>query len=442
MPHPQPALTQDLRSAGVLSDVALERVAWSGPRRWWGGPLDVEGLALGSVGVAAAALTELTGAEVAVDSARVAAAFDSLGHLRLGGRQPQAFADLSGFFRTADGWIRTNANYPHHADRLLSALGAAAPGSLARALERLPALEAEEAIVAARGVASAVRPRYPAPPQPWIGLEPVPHGTRAPWQPRAGAVRPLRGLRVVDLTRVVAGPAATRLLAALGADVLRIDPPLIPEDRSLHIDMDFAKRSAVVDLRDRHAHHRLESLLDAADVVVLGYRPDGLRGLGLAPETLAERYPHLVVASLSAWLPDGSWSQRRGFDSIVQAGVGIADRYRHEDGTPGTLPVQALDHASGYGIAAAVLALLAARQRGEGALRAALSLSGTADTLFRLPVPEAAVEPLGPPPMRSMRGIWGRIDYVSPPLSVGGAVLDYPAGPRRYGADELSWLGR
>lgn len=442
MSHPQPALTDDLRLAGLLSDAAIEAVEWSGPRRWWGGPLDVEGLTLGSVGLAAAALHELTGLAVGVNSSRVAAAFDSLGHLRIDGRRPQAFADLSGFFPTADGWIRTHANYPHHAERLLAALDVATPESLRRVLADLPGREAEDRIVAAGGVAAAVRPHLPVAPRPWITRVPVPPSGRTPWRPAHAADRPLRGLRVLDLTRVVAGPAATRLLGALGADVLRIDPPQLPEERSLHLDMDFAKRSAVVDLRDRHAQRRVADLLDSADVAVLGYRPDALRGLGLDPATLAERYPHLVIVSLSAWLPDGPWAQRRGFDSIVQAATGIADRYRREDGSPGTLPVQALDHASGYGIAATVLALLASRTRGAEGERASLSLEGTAEVLFRLDPPDAPVVPLGDPTVLSVRGPWGRLDYVPPPLRLAGVDLDYPAAPQRFGADDLRWRDR
>ena len=287
----------------------LRPAPWSGPRRWWTGPLDVEGLSLGAVGAAAAALNLLAGApdRFATTSALTAAAFDSSGHLRISGHPIQGFAPLSGFRRTLDGWIRLHANYPHHAERLMEALGATTAGGVAAALRSMESLEAEAAIQSRGGVAAAVRTRQewlgsamgrPAGRGPWIDLT-LPggraKGTRQPvLQPLDDPRRPLLGVRVLDLTRVIAGPVSTRLLGVLGADVLRIDPPQLPEITGQFVDTGFCKRSAVADLAlPGNLHH----LLHTADVVVAGYRAGSLTRFGLEPEALLDARPELVVAT-------------------------------------------------------------------------------------------------------------------------------------------------
>src|SRR5215217_113418 len=133
------------RDAGLALDESA--ASWSGPRRWWGGALDVEGLALGSVGAAVAALNLLNGTpgRFATTAALTAGAFDSHGHLRIDGRRIQGFAPLSGFHRTRDGWIRLHANYPHHVQRLMQALRATTADGVAAALAAMTSLEAEAA---------------------------------------------------------------------------------------------------------------------------------------------------------------------------------------------------------------------------------------------------------------------------------------------------------
>jgi crotonobetainyl-CoA:carnitine CoA-transferase CaiB-like acyl-CoA transferase len=163
----------------------------------------------------------------------------------------------------------------------------------------------------------------------------------------------LTGVRVLDLTRVLAGPVATRNLAQAGAEVLRIDSPHLPEIGWVHLDTGAGKRSTTLDLRSPSGRSTFEDLLDDADIVVTGYRPGSLDPLGLSPEELASRKPGLVVGSVSAWGTEGPWAQRRGFDSIVQAVTGIA-MIESTDGTrPGALPAQALDHSAGHLLSAA-----------------------------------------------------------------------------------------
>ncbi|MFJ4169437.1 CoA transferase [Paenarthrobacter sp. NPDC089714] len=451
-----PDLSESLRNLGAIGPVPA--AAWDGPRRWWHGPLDVEGLAIGSVQAAATALNALTASRrYQVSAVRTAHSFDSLGHLRIDGRPAVGFAPLSGFRRTSDGWIRLHANYPHHAARLLEALSLSAEGQVAGALLDLTALEAEALINAGGGVAAAVRSRaawIDAPGHgavaslPWIDTHPAPGPAPAgkQWRPSSDPGRPLLGLRVLDLTRVIAGPTATRLLGALGADVLRIDPPQIPELPDAFIDSGFDKRSAVADFGNAVDLERVRGLAATADVVVLGYRAGALESFGLDAQALAQDRGDVIVAALSAW-GAGPWGQRRGFDSLVQAASGIAAGYgTTNDGgwRPGALPVQALDHATGYGLAAAVLALLAERQaNGRGGV-ARMSLARTAEELFRLGPAggEGTDSPLPEPDYRQMDSTHGVLRLVGPPLTVDGSPLGYSTAPVTYGSSEPAWLSR
>ncbi|MEO8283855.1 MAG: CoA transferase [Pseudarthrobacter sp.] len=451
-----PDLTASLRVLDALS--ARPAAQWEGPRTWWHGPLDVEGLALGAVQAAATALNALTATpgRYALAAGSTASSFDSLGHLRIAGKKAEGFGPLSGFRATSDGWIRVHANYPHHAARLMAALSAGTPPDVDQALLRMTSLEAEEAITAHNGVAAAVRRRgeWLATPMhaaasagPWIRISRPPAQSRRgvplpSWKPSPDPQRPLAGLKVLDLTRVIAGPTATRLLGALGADVLRIDPPHLPELTDAFIDSGFDKRSAVADFGNPAVLETVRGLIDSADVVVTGYRAGGLDRFGLRAESLLSARPGLVVVTLSAWGDGGPWNGRRGFDSLVQAACGIAERYGHAAGNgwmPGALPVQALDHATGYGLAAAALALLAERLRSGNGGAARLSLARTAEELLRLPDVRTSGRALPGPEFRVMESPYGSLRFVGPPILADGVPLEYAESPVRYGSSRLRW---
>lgn len=250
---------------------------------------------------------------------------------------------------------------------------------------------------------------------------------------------------MLDLTRVIAGPVATRTLAAHGADVLRLDAPQRPELPAQAWDTLSGKRSALLDLGADPG--RLEELLAGADAVVTGYRPGALDRFGLAPEALAQRHPGLVIVTLSAWGHDGPWGARRGFDSLVQAACGIA----LTEGTapvsgaapvPGALPAQVLDHATGYLAAAATLLALRRQRREGGTHLARLALVATAGWLQALPrtdpEPVPAVDPA--PHLVTVAAPDGRLTLVAPPGTVGGRPLSWPPPPPAYGAAAPEWL--
>ncbi|MFC5907134.1 CoA transferase [Streptacidiphilus monticola] len=404
----------------------------------------VAAAALGAVALLATRNGDALNEAVPIDRTAVAMAFLSERQLRIDGAPVPTFAPLSGFWRTADGWVRTHANYPHHRARLLAALAlpeSAGPELLAAELARREAAAVEQAVYAAGGLAVAVAPPGAHGPLPLV------QRTRsdAPSAPVLGrAIRPLEGVRVLDLTRVIAGPVATRTLGLLGADVLRIDPRHRPEEPGAQADTGFGKRSALLDLAAPADRDLLDGLAATADVVVTGYRPRALDRFGLSPEALFSRRPELVVAQLCAWGWDAPepWRGRRGFDSLVQAGVGIAALEADKpDGPPGVLPAQALDHGTGYLIAAGVLRALTDRQRGLGGALLRYSLAGTAHWLMHGldPEPAGADEALLRSPggyLAETDSAFGRLRYVRPPF--GTEVWSRP--PSLPGADEPRWL--
>ena len=413
--------------------------------------LPAAGLALGSVAAvegAANRLREALGldpAPVTLRADRVAASFSGDRVLRIDGKPVDGFAPLSGFFATADGWLRTHGNYPHHRSRLLAALGLpedAGRDELVRALQDRGAQEVEDLAAASGAIAFRVRDEHEwAASPPGRAVRDVPlvdvrlrpeAGTAAPGTGRATTQQPLAGVRVLDLTRVIAGPVTSRTLALLGAEVLRLDPTHLDEIVAQHYDTGPGKTSARLDLRDPAGRARFEDLLAGADVLVTGYRPGALEPLGV--DAAAAR-PGLVRARVSAWGPAGPWAGRRGFDSIVQAVSGIAlvegDRDR-----PGALPAQVLDHASGYLLAAAVLDALAAR-RGDGLGRdVEVALARTGHWLLSSPHRTADPVPAGLPDPAATTATQAGVTTALPALA---GYPDYPAPARAWGQDPAAW---
>jgi crotonobetainyl-CoA:carnitine CoA-transferase CaiB-like acyl-CoA transferase len=215
--------------------------------------------------------------------------------------------------------------------------------------------------------------------------------------------------------------------------VLRVDPPHLPEIPAQHADTGLGKRTTILDAADP----RLRALAETADVVVTGYRPGALDRFGLAPEQLLERRPDLVVVRLDAWGWTGPWAGRRGFDSIVQAASGIAVACARDDGRPGALPAQALDHATGYLAAASALLGLAERPTRGGSIRE-LALARTAEWLWsgsvgglddanRVP----AVEPL--------RETVDAVEVPPPAVVMPGGPSSWAGPAHDLGADEPEW---
>jgi crotonobetainyl-CoA:carnitine CoA-transferase CaiB-like acyl-CoA transferase len=260
------------------------------------------------------------------------------------------------------------------------------------------------------------------------------------WNPTR--TRPLAGLRVLDLTRVIAGPACTQVLAGLGADVLRVDPPGWNEPAVLPLVM-AGKRSVRLDAHDAAERGILHGLLTEADVLVHGYRGGAMDGLGLSEAERRHLRPGLIDVTERAYGWSGPWALRRGFDSLVQFSTGIAHLGMTSAGStqPLSLPVQALDWATGYLAAASVLLGLRQRFDDDQGSSWRLSLARTAHALVTLP-PVAEHVPGERPdiPGTVITTTLGDFALADSPIHVGPATLRYESIPTSLGVDAAAWV--
>jgi crotonobetainyl-CoA:carnitine CoA-transferase CaiB-like acyl-CoA transferase len=345
--------------------------------------------AIAAAGYAAAELWRLrsgSSQSVAVDARAAAAALRSNRYLQVDGKTPDGPWDpLSGFYPVRDRrWISIHCNFPHHRDAALKVLGTPQEREAAlRASATWDGFELEDAIHAAGGCAGLVRSAEEwllHPQSAAVATQPLLEILRigdAPPEPLPAGARPLEGVRVLDLTRVLAGPTCARALAEHGADVLKITAPHLPDSGAFEFDTGIGKRAAHLDLRDARDVETLRELASRADVFSQSYRPGALAGRGFAPEDLAQLRPGIVCVSLSAWGGTGPWHNRRGFDTIVQAVSGMA-LVSADGAKPKYLPVSAIDYISGYLMALGTMVALARRttEGGSWLVRVALARTG------------------------------------------------------------------
>ncbi|WP_175957797.1 CoA transferase [Burkholderia sp. BCC0405] len=371
-----------------------------------------------------------------------------------GWTMPPQWDPVAGNYRARDRWIRLHTNAPHHRLAALSVLECAADArSVAQAVNRWDAGALEDAIVERGGCAAAM---YSA--QEWAGhpqgkavaTEPLLHVHAATdavahdWRPSKD--RPLRGIRVLDLTRILAGPVATRFLAGLGADVLRIDPYGWEEPGTVP-EVVLGKRCARLNLKDAADLDTLKQLLGSADIVVHGYRADALARLGLDAAHRRELNPALIDVSLDAYGWTGEWRCRRGFDSLIQMSTGIAEAGMRVTGNdaPVNLPVQAIDHATGYLMATAAIRGLTTRMKGGVGIEVRASLARTAADLQLRSEPMSEVIELAAEGQRDHAEhveptSWGPASRLLPPVRIDGAPLRWFYPARALGAYEPEWL--
>jgi len=417
----------------------------------------VTDLATAAIGAAGAAIAELIGLQTAAIpkvrlDRRLASMWFASSLRPIGWEVPPVWHAVAGDYRAADTWIRLHANYPHHRQIALEVLGCPPERcAVEKAVATWQAEDLERAIVDSGGCAAMLRSRSDWTNHPQgsaVATEPVMHQTEtgigpAPtWQ--IPADRPLGGVRVLDLTRVLAGPVATRFLAGFGAHVLRVDPPGW-EEPGIAPEMTVGKRCARLDLRNAEDRQQLARLLEAADVFVHGYRADALDRLGFGPDKLARLHPGLVDVSLNAYGWSGPWRNRRGFDSLVQMSSGIADsgmRVAARE-APLSLPVQALDHATGYTMAAAVVRGLVARHTSGTGWQVRTSLARTAELLAQ--AGEGDLQDSPPPEtdddvLEALETTaWGPARRLTPPLQIDGTPFRWDRPASGLGSDTPMW---
>lgn len=364
---------------------------------------------------------------------------------------PPLWDPVAGDYATRDGWIRLHTNAPHHRAAAESVLGACADrAAMAKQVAGWNKTELEHAVVTAGGCAAEMRSwaQWQAHPQGQaVNNEPLiafTEGNRQPTQAWQGSVaRPLSGLKVLDLTRVLAGPVASRFLAGLGADVLRLDPPTWNEPGVVP-EVTLGKRCARLDLHHTSDRKLFESLLRDADILLHGYRADALQHLGYGVAERQALAPGLIDVCLNAYGWSGPWQNRRGFDSLVQMSSGIAEagqQWKQAD-KPLPLPVQALDHATGYLMAAAAITLLARRLNSGLGGSARLSLARTARLLIEHGA--GTDQPLRPEDENDQglvveQTAWGPAHRLQVPLKITGTPLQWVIAAGELGAHRAQW---
>lgn len=408
---------------------------------------------------------------IEVEQRRALAVFRSERYLRIDeGAAPELRDPLMGFYETRDGrWIQLHTNFPHHRQGVVNVLGCAddhaavsaairgwdgatldqtlADAGLCAALIRSP----EEWAALPQAAALAALPLFEieridvggaadAPPMP-IG--------RAARSGGSGAVdaRPLEGVRVLDLSRIIAGPVAGRTLAQHGADVLLVNGPHLPNIAPLVIDNGRGKRSTLLDLRREGERATLQALASEADVFLQAYRPGALAGHGFSPEALARARPGIVYVSICAYGHTGPWARRRGFDSLVQSASGIAWTERRAAGTsaPKHLPCQALDHATGYLAAFGAMVALMRRAVEGGSWQVRVSLAqtgrwlqsfGTIDDGWR--APDVSLEDVRDL-MQTMETPFGNVLATAPAETMSATPPRFDRPPVPLGTDSARW---
>jgi hypothetical protein len=390
-----------------LAAAALERVTLTGTE-----PVLASSFAVGTAAQAATAAAALAAAEVgrmrnglaqgiAVDMRH--AALECCGHFTIAGRPPEVWDKLAGLYRCGPqghaGWLRLHTNFAHHRDGALRLLGLPEGpdiprDAVAEALQGWQAFAFEQAASEAGLAVAAVRSfdEWLAHPQqaaiagtPLVAIERIGDAPPRQLPPLPRASRPLTGVKVLDLTRILAGPVGGRALAAYGADVMLVNSPHLPNIEAI-VDTSRGKRSALADLRSAAGRDGLRAVLRDAHVFSQGYRPGSLADLGFGADELMRLRPGLVMVSLSAYGDSGPWGRRRGFDSLVQSATGFNRDEADAAGTPEprALPMQILDMASGLLMAFGAAVALARQQAEGGSWQVRVSLARTGQWLREL----------------------------------------------------------
>lgn len=450
-----------LLAAAGLPDTLLQMLDFSGDEPVLPSSFRVDAAAQAAIGAAGLAAAEIWrrrggGAQrVAVALRAAAAEFRSERYLRIAGREPgEAWDALAGLYRTEDGWVRLHTNFPHHRAGIVRLLGCDDTREAVAAALRGRRAEAFEREATGAGMCVAALRRFTEwdahPHARFVADAPlrVERIGDAPAEPfRPGATRPLSSVRVLELTRVIAGPVGGRTLAAHGADVLHITGPGVPNLPGLLPDTNRGKRAAELDLKSAAGAGRLRELAAGADVFLQSYRHGALDRLGFGAQALARLRPGIVHASLSAYGEAGPWGGKRGFDSLVQVATGFNQAEAEAAGSaaPKPLPCQALDHASGHLLALGVMAALLRREREGGSWAVRVSLAATGRWLRglgRVANGFAVVDP-GLAEVADLLeesdSDYGRLRAVRHAAVLSATPAHWALGARRLGVDAPAW---
>ena len=391
------------------------------------------------------------------------AALECCSHFLVDGVAPNSWDKLAGLYAcgsgAASGWVRLHTNFAHHRDGVLRLLGlpecpATERAAVAQALKGWHALAFEQTATDAGLVVAALRSfdAWDAHPQsqaiaaqPLVDIERIGDAPPLAWPTLPLTSNPLSGLRVLDLTRILAGPFCGRTLAAYGADVMLVNAPHLPNIDAI-ADTSRGKLSALADLRTPAGRDALRAVLREAHVFVQGYRPGALAARGFAPEAVAQTRRGIVMVSLSAYGETGPWAGKRGFDSLVQTATGFnhAEAQVAGDTTPRALPMQILDIASGALMALGAQAAVLRQQREGGSWQVRVSLARTGLWLRALgrvangfDAPAADFSGV----METVASGWGVLSAVRPAAEFSHTPAGYRRPSMPPGSHALAWPG-
>ena len=355
-------------------------------------------VSIAATGLAAAGIWKMRSGqaqEVTVDMRHAVVECRSERYLRVDGKPPPpAWDAIAGIYKTRDArFVRLHTNFPYHRDAVCRVLNCKPEREQVQAALLQWDGEAFETAAYTGGCVVALmrsHDEWSATPHakalaglPLISITKIGEAAPKPWP--AGE-RPLAGIRVLDLSRVIAGPVAGRTLAAHGADVLLVSGPDLPAIPWLTIDTGRGKLTSFVELKREQGRGVLRDLLAQADIFSQGYRPRAIAGLGFSPDDAARISPGIIYVTLSAYGHAGPWAGRRGFDSLVQTATG----FNHAEGQaagvdgPKELPAQMLDHATGYFMAFGAMMAKARQAREGGNWHVQVSLAQTGRWLWGL----------------------------------------------------------
>ncbi len=415
---------------------------------------EVAAAALAEVGYGAAMLSRAAGgpaANVATSAVAGACAVISFGLQRVNDEVVPRTNQSNPFVRPyqcGDGrWIYLHGGFPHLAAGLADLLGVAHDAdraTLAAAASAWTAIDLEAEIGERNLCGIAIRTT-----DEWLAH---PHGEvvrslptvqrtecdgEVPWQPSASA-QPLAGLRVLDLTRVLAGPTCGRTLAALGADVLQVTAPNTPSVPSFVIDTGHGKRRAFADFRNAEELAQVRALASKAHVVVQGYRPGVIERHGLDEASLRNAGWRGVYGSISCFGPLGPFSHRAGWEQLAQSVSGIALAEGARNGKPALVPAAATDYTTGLLMAGAIVRTLVERQPSSivaSLCQAAMLLIDAGDDLD-----PAEASGIGEPQLLATPGEFGDVDHLPLGVTVEHLDLGWRHSSHRLGSDELRFV--
>lgn len=391
---------------------------------------------------------------VSVDARHAAASLISFALQRLDGGPPQQRVNAAnpavGLYQCADGrWIHLHGGLPRLKVPTLAVLGCdeSAP-SIAAAVAKWCAADLEDALAAANtcGAIARTAAEWAAHPQgatiaPLPAVEVIRIGDADP-EPLPGGDRPLSGLRVVDLTRILAGPSCARTLAEHGANVLHIAAPSQPDLDAFVMDTSHGKRSAWLDLDDAGAAATLRALVRGADVFSQGYRSGALAGRGFAPEDVAALRPGIVYVSINCYGHEGPWATRPGWEQLAQTVTGIAVTQGSPD-APVLIPAALCDYTTGYLAAWGVMAALARRAVEGGSWHIRASLCQTAMWVERAGATHDRSRASGlgdvAPFMTETNTPWGRLAHLRPVAAMSETHPHWAHPTVPLGHDAPSW---